>query len=80
MTGSDDLGRCWLSLEAAVGIQPCPQPRIGRTVVLKPTSEAAMQMQNTTHGFMGGYGLWTVLGVLAAIFLVVAIAQMVRRK
>ena len=37
-------------------------------------------MQNTTHGFMGGYGLYTVLGVLLAIFLVVAIFRMVQRK
>jgi uncharacterized membrane protein len=41
-------------------------------------------MQNTTHmgenGFMGGYGLWTVLGVLLAIFLVVAIVKMVQKK
>ena len=38
-------------------------------------------MQNTTHGFMsGGYGLWTVLGVLLAIFLVVAIVKMLQKK
>ncbi len=37
-------------------------------------------MQNTTHGFMGGYGLWTVLGVLLAILLVVAILKMVQKK
>jgi uncharacterized membrane protein len=37
-------------------------------------------MQNSTHGFMGGYGLWTVLGVLLAIFLVVAIVRMVQKK
>lgn len=37
-------------------------------------------MQGTTHGFMGGYGLWTVLGVLLAIFLVVAIVKMVQKK
>lgn len=37
-------------------------------------------MQNVTHGFMGGYGLWTVLGVLLAIFLVVAIFRMVQKK
>jgi uncharacterized membrane protein len=37
-------------------------------------------MQNTSHGFMGGYGLWTVLGVLLVIFLVVAIVRMVQKK
>jgi uncharacterized membrane protein len=37
-------------------------------------------MQNTTHGFMGGYGLWMVLGVLLAILLVVAIIKMVDKK
>ncbi len=37
-------------------------------------------MQNTMHGFMGGYGLWTVLGLLLAIFLVVAIVKMVQKK
>jgi uncharacterized membrane protein len=37
-------------------------------------------MQNTTHGFMGGYGLYWVVGVLLAIFLVVAIVRMVEKK
>jgi len=37
-------------------------------------------MQNTTHGFMGGYGLWMVLGVLLVILLVVAIIKMVDKK
>lgn len=37
-------------------------------------------MQNATHGFMGGYGLWTVVGVLMAIFLVVAIVRMMQKK
>ena len=37
-------------------------------------------MQNTTHGFMGGSGMWTVLGVLLAIFLVVAIVKMLQKK
>ena len=37
-------------------------------------------MQTTTHGFMGGYGLWWVLGVLLAMFLVVAIVKMVQKK
>ena len=37
-------------------------------------------MQNATHGFMGGYGLGTVIGVLLAIFLVVAIVRMLQKK
>jgi len=37
-------------------------------------------MQSTPHGFMGGYGLWTVLGVLLAILLVVAIVKLVQKK
>ena len=37
-------------------------------------------MQNMPHGFMGGYGLWTVLGVLLAILLVVAIAKLMQKK
>jgi len=37
-------------------------------------------MQNTTHGLMGGYGIWMVLGVLLAILLVVAIIKMVDKK
>jgi uncharacterized membrane protein len=43
-------------------------------------------MQNGPHGFMGGnrfmggYGLWTVLCVLLAIFLIVAIVKMVQKK
>ena len=37
-------------------------------------------MQNTTHGFMGGNGLYWVVGVLLAIFLVVAIVRMVEKK
>jgi uncharacterized membrane protein len=37
-------------------------------------------VQNTGHGFMGGGGLWWLLGVLLAIFLVVAIVKMVQRK
>jgi hypothetical protein len=35
---------------------------------------------NTTHGLMGGYGLWMVLGGLLVIFLVVAILKMVQKK
>jgi hypothetical protein len=46
-----------------------------------PTSEAPMQhSMNGFNGFMGGYGLWTILGVLAAIFLIVAIFKMVQKK
>jgi uncharacterized membrane protein len=37
-------------------------------------------MQNTTHGLMGGYGIWMVLGILVAILLVVAIIKMVDKK
>ncbi len=37
-------------------------------------------MQNTTHGFMGGYGLGTVLGVLLAILLGVAIVKMLQKR
>ena len=36
-------------------------------------------MQNFTHG-MGGYGLGTVVLVLLAIFLAVAIVRMMQRK
>jgi uncharacterized membrane protein len=32
------------------------------------------------NGFMGGYGLWSVLGVLLAIFLIVAIVTMLQKK
>lgn len=32
------------------------------------------------NGFMGGNGLWTVIGVLLAIFLVLAIVKMVQKK
>ncbi len=37
-------------------------------------------MQDNMNGYMGGYGLWTILGVLLAIFLVVAIVRMVQKK
>jgi len=37
-------------------------------------------MPNTMHGFMGGYGLWAIVGVLLAIFFVVAIVRMVQKK
>ena len=37
-------------------------------------------MQNAMHGYMDGYGLWTVLGVLLAVFLVVAIVRMIQKK
>lgn len=36
-------------------------------------------MQNM-NGVMGGNGLWTVIGVLLAIFLIAAIVRMVQRK
>ena len=32
------------------------------------------------NGFMGGYGLWPLLGVLLAVFLVLAIAKLVKQK
>ena len=37
-------------------------------------------MQNATHGYMDGYGLWMVLGVLLAVFLIVAILKMVQKR
>ena len=37
-------------------------------------------MQNSMNGVMGGYGLSTVIGVLLAIFLIVAIVRMVQKK
>jgi uncharacterized membrane protein len=37
-------------------------------------------MHNTTHGLMGGYGIWMILGILLAILLVVAIVKMVEKK
>lgn len=37
-------------------------------------------MQGTMNGWMGGYGLWTVIGVLVAIFLVVAIIKLLQKK
>lgn len=37
-------------------------------------------MQNGMNGVMGGNGLGTVIGVLLAIFLIVAIVKMVQKK
>lgn len=37
-------------------------------------------MQNSMNGVMGGNGLWTVIGVLLVIFLIVAIVRMVQKK
>lgn len=37
-------------------------------------------MQGTMNGWMGGYGLWMVIGILVAIFLVVAIVKLVQKK
>jgi len=37
-------------------------------------------MQNATHGFMGGYGLWPILGILLAIFLIFSIVRMAQKK
>jgi hypothetical protein len=44
----------------------------------EPPSEVAMQ--NNMNGVMGGNGLWTVIGVLLVIFLIVAIVKMVQKK
>ena len=35
---------------------------------------------HTTHSFMGGYGLWMVLGAVVAIFLIVAIVKMLDKE
>jgi uncharacterized membrane protein len=37
---------------------------------------------NMNNGFsmMGGYGLWPILGVLLAVFLILAIVRMLKRK
>jgi len=32
------------------------------------------------HGYMGGYGVWPVLGILLAIVLVVALFRMARSR
>ncbi len=45
-------------------------------------------MQQTPNGFMnhggsgaiGGYGIWPIVGILLAIFLVVVIVKMVQKK
>ncbi len=40
-------------------------------------------MQGNMHGFngfMSGGGLWTILGILLAVFLVVAIVRMMRKQ
>jgi uncharacterized membrane protein len=37
-------------------------------------------MHNATNGFMGGYGLWTVLGVVLVVLVVVAIVKMMQKK
>lgn len=37
-------------------------------------------MQNTSHGFMGGSGLWMVIGVLLVVLLVVAILKLSQKK
>jgi hypothetical protein len=44
----------------------------------EPPSEVAMQ--NNMNGVMGGNGLWTVIGVLLVIFLIVGIVRMVQKK
>lgn len=35
---------------------------------------------NNMNGFMGGNGLWTVIGVLLAILLIVVIVKLVQKK
>ena len=35
---------------------------------------------NNMNGFMGGNGLWTVIGVLLVVFLIVAIVRMVQKR
>ncbi len=37
-------------------------------------------MQNGMNGVMGGTGLWTLISVLLAVFLIVAIVRMVQKK
>ncbi len=56
-------------------------PRDERDASVAPTLEAPMQhSMNGVNGYMGGYGLWTILGVLAAMFIIVAIVKMVQKK
>ena len=35
---------------------------------------------NYGSGMMGGYGIWPVVGVLLAVFLVIAIIKMLNKK
>jgi uncharacterized membrane protein len=35
---------------------------------------------NYGSGMMGGYGIWLVVGVLLAVFLVIAIIKMLNKK
>ena len=37
-------------------------------------------MQNTMNGYMNGYGPWMIVGVVLAVFLIVAILKVVQRK
>jgi heme exporter protein D len=37
-------------------------------------------MHNATNGFMGGYGLWTVLAIAVVVLVVVAIVKMMQKK
>ncbi len=37
-------------------------------------------MNHDANGFMGGYGIWPIVGILLAIFLVAAIVRMARAK
>ena len=35
---------------------------------------------NNGYGMMGGHGLWPILGVLLAVFLILAIVRMMKQK
>lgn len=37
-------------------------------------------MNHDGNGLMGGYGIWLIVGILLAVFLVAAIVRMVRAK
>jgi len=39
-----------------------------------------MTRMETMNGYMSGNGLWTLLGILLAVFLAVAILKMVQKK
>ncbi len=37
-------------------------------------------MNHDGNGFLGGYGIWAIVGILLAVFLVIAIVKMVQKK